>query len=128
MQCRFCGHQILIRLYLGLSPLSNSYVLSENENLGETFHPLHVRWCPKCFWFNYPQLKNPKIFSQYMIIFRPIQNHGSNTAKNTEMMLDRLKLDQHSLVIELASNDGYLLQYFEQRGIPVLGIEPAKQN
>ena len=126
--CRFCGETLTHTFVdLGMSPLCESYVPSERLNQMEPFYPLHVYICHKCFLVQLQEYVKPEeIFGEYAY-FSSYSDDWLNHAKlYTEEMIDRYQLDRNSRVIEIASNDGYLLQYFLQREIPALGIEPAR--
>ncbi len=126
--CRFCNTQLKYTFIdLGVSPLANSYLKEEQLNRMEPFYPLHTYLCDKCCLVQLPVFESPEnIFGDYAY-FSSFSDSWLNHAKNyTDLMIDRFHLGPHSQVIEIASNDGYLLQYFKAKGIPVLGIEPAK--
>jgi len=125
--CRFCGSRLDHTVVdLGLSPLCESYVPAEKLGAMEAFYPLHVRVCAECLLVQIPEFVPPDdIFTEYAYF----SSYSSAWLKHAEdyvgMISERLALDAGSSVVELASNDGYLLQYFVRRGIPSLGIEPA---
>ncbi|MBD3291233.1 methyltransferase domain-containing protein, partial [candidate division KSB1 bacterium] len=112
---------------LGMSPLANNYLKEENLTLPEPFYPLNVFVCDGCFLVQLAEYENPQnIFSDYAY-FSSYSDTWTNHARHyVDMMMERYQFTPDSLVMELASNDGYLLQYFQGKGIPVLGIEPAK--
>jgi len=112
---------------LGMSPLCESFLAADQLNRMEPFYPLHVFVCGACFLVQLLEYVTPEhIFTEYAY-FSSYSNSWLQHAKNyAEMMTSRLGLGRGSLVVELASNDGYLLQNFVAKGIPVLGIEPAK--
>jgi SAM-dependent methyltransferase len=125
--CRFCGEPLRRTFVnLGMSPLCESYVASEALNRMEPFYPLHVMVCEKCFLVQIAEyVSAERIYSEYAY-FSSYSDSWLRHARNyVDMITDRLGLGRHSLVIELASNDGYLLQNFTQKAIPVLGIDPA---
>jgi C-methyltransferase C-terminal domain/Putative zinc binding domain/Methyltransferase domain len=126
--CRFC-ETVLKHTFvdLGMSPLCESYVSKENLNHMEPFYPLHVYTCEQCFLVQLQEYIRPEeIFSEYAY-FSSYSDTWLEHAKNyTEKMIHRFNLDKRSFVVEVASNDGYLLQYFVQKNIPVLGVEPAR--
>src|SRR5579872_6255984 len=125
--CRFCGTPLRQTLVdLGMSPLCESYVSAERLNQMESFYPLHVRVCGECFLVQLEQYVSAEsIFSDYAY-FSSFSDSWLEHAKNyVEQMTTRLQLKASRLVVEVASNDGYLLQYFVSKQIPVLGIEPA---
>src|SRR5579863_1549907 len=125
--CRFCG-AALRRTFvdLGMSPLCETYP-SRAELYGpETYYPLHVYVCEKCFLVQLEQYENAEtIFSEYPYFSSYSDSWLKHAADYCQRMTARFQLDQESLVIEVASNDGYLLQYFVRQNLPVLGIEPA---
>jgi SAM-dependent methyltransferase len=125
--CRFCGAKLQHTFVdLGMSPLCESYVSPDRLNQMEPFYPLHVYVCHSCFLVQLEEyVRSEEIFSEYAY-FSSYSDSWLEHAKNyTEMVVRRFNLNDRSRVIELASNDGYLLQYFVQKGIPSLGIEPA---
>ena len=125
--CRSCGTRLEHTFVdLGMSPLANSYIKPEQLNHMEPFYPLHVFVCAKCLLVQLEQFSTPHdIFSDYAY-FSSFSDSWLAHAKNyVAMITDRFRLDHNSKVVEIASNDGYLLQNFVPRGIPVLGIEPA---
>jgi SAM-dependent methyltransferase len=109
-----------------MSPLCESYLTPEQLNEMEPFYPLHVYVCDRCFLVQLLEYVNPQeIFSEYAY-FSSYSDSWLQHAKNyTEKMIQRFGLHSSSQVVEIASNDGYLLQYFVAQKIPVLGIEPA---
>lgn len=125
--CRFCGSTLKHTFVdLGMSPLCESYVNPEQLNQMEPFYPLHVYVCSNCFLVQLQEYVSPQeIFSHYAY-FSSYSDTWLQHAKNyTEKVIARFGLHSSSQVVEIASNDGYLLQYFASKGIPVLGIEPA---
>jgi C-methyltransferase C-terminal domain/Putative zinc binding domain/Methyltransferase domain len=125
--CRFCGTPLRYTFVdLGMQPLCESYVKPEQLNQMEPFYPLHTYVCHSCFLVQLEEYVAPKeIFSEYAY-FSSYSDAWLAHAKNyVDMITQKLKLDKSSLAIEIASNDGYLLQYFVKKGIQVLGIEPA---
>ncbi|MCI0723974.1 MAG: class I SAM-dependent methyltransferase [Acidobacteria bacterium] len=126
--CRFCG-SILQHTFvdLGISPLANSYLKPSQLNRMEPFYPLHVYVCDCCFLVQLEEVVSPKdIFSDYSYFSSYSDTWLEHARTYTDVMVKRFGLDEQSQVVEMASNDGYLLQYFVARGIPVLGIEPAE--
>jgi SAM-dependent methyltransferase len=125
--CRFCGAPLQhFFADLGMSPLANSYLKPSELNRMEPFYPLQVYVCGECFLVQAGMYETPDhIFSDYAY-FSSFSDAWLQHAKTyTDMITERLGLSEKSQVIEIASNDGYLLQYFVKRGIPALGIEPA---
>jgi SAM-dependent methyltransferase len=126
--CRNCGEALRHTFVdLGMSPLANSYLKAAQLNQMEPFYPLHVRLCGACFLVQLePVAKPEEIFSDYAY-FSSYSDSWLEHAKNyTDAVTRRFGLKGQSWVVEIASNDGYLLQYFVGKGIPVLGIEPAR--
>jgi len=125
--CRFCGavlHHTFVDL--GMSPLCESYLGPGQLNQMEPFYPLHVYVCEQCFLVQLEEYVSPEeIFSEYAYFSSYSDTWLEHARAYTDMIVGRLKLDEQSYVVELASNDGYLLQYFIPKEIPVLGIEPA---
>jgi len=111
---------------LGMSPLCESYLQPEQLNQMEPFYPLHVFVCERCCLVQLEEfVSRDNIFSEYAYFSSFSDSWLEHCQRYTEQMVDLLGLNGKSLVVELASNDGYLLQYFVKKGIPVLGIEPA---
>ncbi len=127
-KCRFCDTLLTHTfLDLGLSPLANSYVKVENLAKMESFFPLHVFVCDHCLLVQLKDYSTPyRIFSDYAYFSSYSDVWLQHASTYTDMITERTKLDTSSLVIEIASNDGYLLQYFMKKNIPVLGVEPAE--
>jgi SAM-dependent methyltransferase len=127
LTCRFCGTPLShVFVDLGMSPLSNAY-LAESQLLDpEPFYPLKVFVCDHCHLVQLPEFEPPeKIFSDYAYFSSVSDSWLQHCERYAEAMRNRLSLGPASLVMEVASNDGYLLQYFRRAGIPVLGVEPA---
>ena len=126
-RCRFCGHALRHTLVdLGMSPLCESFLSVDMLNQGEVFYPLHVYICDQCYLAQLQEYVSAEsIFHEYAYFSSYSDSWLAHARAYTEAMIDRFSLNQASSVVELASNDGYLLQYFVARGIPVLGIEPA---
>jgi len=110
-----------------MSPLCESYLSAEQLNEMETFYPLLVYVCENCYLVQLEEYVSPEaIFTEYAY-FSSYADSWLQHAKNyTDQMVERFGINSGSLVVELASNDGYLLQYFVQKSVPVLGIEPAR--
>lgn len=125
--CRSCGTTLEHTFVdLGMSPLANSYIKPEQLNRMEPFYPLHVYVCEKCLLVQLEQFSTPhEIFSDYAYFSSFSDSWLSHAKAYVDMITDRFRLDRNSRVVEIASNDGYLLQNFVERGIPVLGVEPA---
>jgi SAM-dependent methyltransferase len=127
-RCRFCEAVLRHSLVdLGMSPLANSYLRPEQLDQGEAFYPLHARVCEKCFLVQLERYDLPEnIFSDYAYFSSYSETWLDHARKYAESASRRFRLGPNSRVVEIASNDGYLLQYFQARSIPVLGIEPAR--
>ena len=125
--CRFCATPLTHTFCdLGMTPLSNSYLAADELQLTEPFYPLHAYVCSECFLVQLDEFASPQeIFSEYAYFSSFSDSWLEHCRNYTQLMKSRLGLDTSSLVIEIASNDGYLLQYFVDVGIPVLGVEPA---
>jgi len=125
--CRFCGAPLQHTFVdLGMSPLCESYLRADQLNDMEPFYPLHVYVCDSCFLVQLQEyVAREAIFTEYAYFSSYSQSWLDHASRYTEKMIAELGLSGESRVIEVASNDGYLLQYFVQRGIPALGIEPA---
>jgi hypothetical protein len=126
--CRFCSSQLeLTMVDLGMSPLCESLVERGNLEGPETFYPLHVRVCESCWLAQLPEVVTPDdIFSEYAYFSAYSDSWVEHARSYVESIADRLSLGPESFVVEIASNDGYLLQHFVKRDIPVLGIDPAR--
>ncbi len=125
--CRFCGAPVeAVFADLGMSPLANSYLPPERANGMEPFYPLRALVCEKCFLVQLEEFETPEhIFSDYAYFSSYSSSWLEHSRQYTELMVERFGLNESSHVVEIASNDGYLLQFFHERQIPVLGIEPA---
>ncbi len=125
--CRFCGAALKHTLVdLGMSPLCESFLTAEELNRVEAFYPLHVFVCGECFLVQLEEYVSPeKIFSHYAYFSSFSDTWLEHARRFSEMAIDRFHLSPESFVVEIASNDGYLLRNFVSRRIPVLGIEPA---
>jgi 2-polyprenyl-3-methyl-5-hydroxy-6-metoxy-1,4-benzoquinol methylase len=111
---------------LGMSPLCESYVPAAKLDQAETFYPLHVRLCDACLLVQLPAyVPGEEIFSDYAYFSSYSDSWVAHAKRYAQEMTERLSLAPDSLVTEVASNDGYLLQHFVAAGIPVLGVEPA---
>jgi C-methyltransferase C-terminal domain/Putative zinc binding domain/Methyltransferase domain len=127
LECRFCAKPLRTTFVdLGMQPLSNAYVAADAANGMEHFYPLHARVCEACFLVQVPELTSPKsIFAEYAYLSSMSDSWLEHAKRYAETATARFDLGKKSLVVEVASNDGYLLQFFKGNGIPVLGIEPA---
>lgn len=127
-KCRFC-HSLLTNTFLdlGVSPLANSFVAPENSYKMEPFYPLHTFVCHSCLLVQLDEFESPhNIFHDYLYFSSYSSSWLLHAKKYVEMAIKRFHLKKHSKVVEIASNDGYLLQYFQKEHIETLGIEPAK--
>lgn len=126
--CRFCQATLKNTFVdLGLSPLANSFIDEKKEKLHEKFYPLHAYVCDKCYLVQLEEFETPEnIFSDYIYFSSYSDLWLAHVKEYTDKMIRRFRLDETSRVVEVASNDGYLLQYFKKSNIPVLGIEPAQ--
>jgi len=125
--CLFCNDPLSATFVdLGMSPLCESYLAANQINQMEPFYPLHVKVCGNCFLVQLEQYVSPEeIFTDYAYFSSYSTSWLKHAENYTNLMVERFGLNSSSLAVELASNDGYLLQYFVQKGIPSLGIEPA---
>src|SRR6476646_3900408 len=122
--CRLC-RAVLTETFvdLGMSPLCESFVSADRLDGPETFYPLHVRICSECLLVQLPAyVPGEEIFSDYAYFSSYSDSWVEHARRYTEEMKDRLELGPDSLVVEVASNDGYLLQHFVGAGVPVVGI------
>ena len=127
LECRFCATPLRTTFVdLGMQPLSNAYVPVGAADGMERFYPLHARVCAECFLVQVPELESPEqIFGDYAYLSSMSDSWLAHCKRYAEAMCARFDIGPKSRVVEVASNDGYLLQYFKERGVPVLGIEPA---
>ena len=126
--CRLCG-ECLTQTFvdLGMSPLCESYVSADGLDQAEVFYPLHVRQCSSCLLVQLPAyVSGEEIFSDYAYFSSYSDSWVAHAKRFADSMVERLGLTENNRVVEVASNDGYLLQHFLARRIPVLGIEPAR--
>jgi hypothetical protein len=125
--CRFCGAALETTFVdLGLSPLCESFVGPDQLAEMEPFYPLHAYVCSRCHLVQLQEFVTPdQIFSEYAYFSSYSTSWVEHARRYAEMMIERFGLGMASKVMEIASNDGYLLQHFVARGVPVLGIEPA---
>lgn len=128
MKCRFCKSDLKnLIIDLGMSPLANSYLQYEEIFQKESFYPLRVFVCDKCFLAQLAEdaEKPENIFSNYAYFSSYSKTWMKYAEDFSKFCIKQFKLDQNSHVVEIASNDGYLLQNFKEQRIPILGIEPA---
>jgi 2-polyprenyl-3-methyl-5-hydroxy-6-metoxy-1,4-benzoquinol methylase len=127
LPCSFCRRPLKhIFVDLGMAPLVSSYLREEELHNSEVFYPLRVYVCEECYLVQLPQAASPQqLFGQYPYFSSVSASWLKHSKTYVEQMMQRFNFDSGSLVIEIASNDGYLLQYFKEKGVPVLGVEPA---
>ena len=125
--CRFCAAPLTVTFAdLGMSPPSNAFLKPEQLNLMERFYPLHAYVCGRCKLVQLEEFESPAaIFTEYAYFSSFSDSWLKHAERYVGAMVDRFGFDGQSQVVEIASNDGYLLQYFKARGVPVLGVEPA---
>ncbi|MDP3465108.1 MAG: class I SAM-dependent methyltransferase [Sulfuricurvum sp.] len=131
MKCRFCSHDVHHEFIdLVNAPPSNAYLTVDQLDEPEVFYPLKVLVCEKCLLVQVDEYKkSDEIFDANYAYFSSMSSSWVEHARNyVEMITDRQKLNSHSHVIEIASNDGYLLQFFQSKKIPCLGVEPTKST
>ena len=127
LTCRFCRHDLTQTFVdLGMTPLANSYLHEERDIPAEKSYPLHARVCTHCFLVQVEDVVPAEdIFSDYAYFSSYSSSWVAHAHAYAQKLIDQLSLDGRSLVVEIASNDGYLLKHFVDRKVPVLGIEPA---
>ncbi len=127
-KCRFCLSELETTFVdLGMTPLSNDYTKPETFNRSQRFYPLTPYVCARCFLVQLPEYETPDfIFSDYAYFSSYSPSWLEHCRAYVKAVIERFSLTGENHVVEVASNDGYLLQYFQERTIPVLGIEPAK--
>jgi hypothetical protein len=126
--CRFCAAPLSVSFVdLGSSPLCQTQITPDALQDSERFYPLHAYVCGNCFLVQLQEFVSPEeIFGEYPYFSSYSTSWVEHARRYAEMMTERLHLHARSKVMEIASNDGYLLQHFVAGGVPVLGIEPAK--
>jgi len=130
-RCRSCGKRLPPPfLDLGNSPLSNAYLSEKDIHRSEIYYPLEIYYCPHCHLVQLDEFETPEhIFSaDYAYLSSYSSSWLAHCKSYVNMMVERFGLDKKSLVMEIASNDGYLLQYFKKYSIPIQGVEPAKNT
>jgi hypothetical protein len=125
--CRFCGADLRHTFVdLGMSPLCESYLRVDQLNQAEAFYPLHAYVCERCFLVQLQEfVRVEDIFTEYAYFSSYSDTWLAHARRYTDQMVERFGLNERSFVVELASNDGYLLRNFVAQNIPALGIEPA---
>ncbi len=128
LKCRFCNTKLTNSFVdLGKMPLSNRFLNAEELNKPEHFYPLHAYVCDNCFLVQLPNMHSPKeIFEEYAYFSSVSLSWLDHAKRYTEKIISEYSLSHKDFVVEIASNDGYLLRFFKEKSIPVLGIEPAK--
>ena len=126
-KCRLCGSELTQTFVdLGMSPPCESYLEQDQLDQGETFYPLHVRICSSCLLVQLPAyLAGEDIFSHYAYFSSFSDSWVAHAKRYVESAVERLALGADAFVVEVASNDGYLLQHVQDLGIRCLGVEPA---
>jgi hypothetical protein len=127
LNCRFCGYAVHhVFLDLGMSPLCETYISHERLHEMEPFYPLCAYVCARCFLVQLEEFVPPGgIFSEYAYFSSYADSWVEHARRYCELMCSRFGIGRYSRVVEIASNDGYLLQHFAAQGVPVLGVEPA---
>jgi SAM-dependent methyltransferase len=127
-RCRFCDAELRDTFVdLGMSPLANAYLEPGQLRQEEHFYPLHAFVCAECLLVQLEVFESREgIFSDYAYFSSYSDSWLRHAREYVTQISERLELGEDSFVVELASNDGYLLQYFQERGVPVLGVEPAR--
>lgn len=127
IRCRHCGNPLRYTVVdLGMSPLCESFLTKEQLGEPETYYPLHVRVCDSCWLVQLPQFVSPAhIFTEYAYFSSYSTSWVTHAERYCNMIKQRLGLGPKSFVVELGSNDGYLLQHFLALGVRALGVEPA---
>jgi len=125
--CRFCGTPLKTTMVnLGMHPLCESFLREDQLNDMEPHYPLHVRVCGQCFLAQIGEYVEPaEIFGDYAYFSSYSDSWLKHASNYVDMMIERFSLGSDAHVMEIASNDGYLLQYFQRKGINVLGVDPA---
>jgi SAM-dependent methyltransferase len=127
-RCRLCGAVLLTTFVdLGASPLCERFLTAAQLDEMEPFYPLHVRICDQCLLVQLPEYVSPdEIFREYAYFSSFSDSWVEHARRFADTMIERLGLGPQSKVVEVASNDGYLLRHFVARGVPVLGVDPAR--
>ena len=127
--CRFCSHSLQHTFAaIGMSPIANDYLSQEQLNRAEKFYPLQTYVCAKCLLVQLEEFESPDhIFGDgdYAYFSSYSDSWLQHAKAYTELMVEKFGFNENHQVVEVASNDGYLLQFFQKKGIPVLGVEPA---
>lgn len=131
MNCRFCKKPLTTKFVdLTNCPPSNAFLSPQQLNEPETYYPLTIYVCDACYLVQIDEYKKAReIFSNDYVYFSSYSSSWVEHARRYAVnMIDRFHFDENSLVVEIASNDGYLLQHFKDKGVPVLGVEPTKNT
>lgn len=131
MKCRFCQSENLeLFVDLGHTAISNSFLTKENLNRPEVIYPLKAMYCRECFLVQVDEYKKySEIFNENYVYHSSISKSWLEHCKNyVDKVTNRFNLTKNNKVVEIASNDGYLLQYFKEKEIPCIGIEPTKST
>ena len=129
MKCRFCDEELKhLMVDLGMTPLANAYLDIDSIQQEESFYPLRIFVCHKCLLVQLAEsVESPKqLFSEYLYFSSYSKTWLNHTEELAHNLIDKFSLDEKNQVIEIASNDGYLLKHFKNKNIPILGIEPAE--
>ena len=129
MKCRFCDEELKhLMVDLGMTPLANAYLDMDSIQQEESFYPLRIFVCHNCFLVQLAEsVESPKqLFSEYLYFSSYSKTWLNHTEELAHNLIDKFSLDEKNQVIEIASNDGYLLKHFKNKNIPILGIEPAE--
>ena len=129
MKCRFCDEELKhLMVDLGMTPLANAYLDTDSIQQEESFYPLRIFVCHNCFLVQLAEsVESPKqLFSEYLYFSSYSKTWLNHTEELAHNLIDKFSLDEKNQVIEIASNDGYLLKHFKNKNIPILGIEPAE--
>lgn len=128
IKCLNCQHKLQYTFAdLGTSPLCEEFVKPEHVNSGQQFYPLHAYVCEECLLVQVDEYVSPEdIYSDYYYFSSYSDSWLKHARDYVEMMTDCYGINRDSFVVEIASNDGYLLQYFKDKEIPILGIEPSE--
>lgn len=127
--CAFCNNPIKHNFAdLGMSPIANDYLSQNQLNLVEKFYPIRANVCEKCFLVQLEEIESPEYMfgdGNYPYFSSYSDSWLKHAKAYSDMIIEKLGLNQNSQVVEIACNDGYMLQYFQKKQIPVLGVEPA---
>lgn len=129
MNCRFCDKELKHSVVdLGMTPLANAYVDTKSNRQEESFYPLRIFVCDKCLLVQLTEsVESPKqLFSEYIYFSSFSKTWLTHTEELAHNLMKKFSLNENNQIIEIASNDGYLLKHFKNKNIPILGIEPAE--